>query len=60
MKDRFNGQEIWERDIERSPMRYAEDACWNCGYRSRPSRSKDVCRTCIFRHRGREIYNINK
>jgi hypothetical protein len=60
MKDRFNWQDIWERDIERSPMRYTEDACRNCGYRNRPSMSKDVCSTCILRLKGRAISNIYK
>lgn len=51
MSNYFNGQDIWERDIERSPMRYNADTCRNCGYRSRPSASENACSTCIFKHK---------
>lgn len=53
MMDHFYGQDLWERDIERSPMRYTENACQNCGYRKRPSMSNDTCCVCAFRHKDR-------
>lgn len=60
MKKPFYGQDIWERDIERSPLRYTENACQDCGYRNRPSMSKDMCCTCIFGHKGRENRKMYK
>ncbi len=60
MKDRFNGHDIWERDIERSPMRYAEDACQNCGYRNRPSMSEDMCSACMFKRKKIQIKSVKE
>lgn len=60
MREHFNGQDVWERDIERSPMRYTENVCLNCGYRNRPSMSKDVCCSCTFGHKGRVNNKIYK
>lgn len=60
MKSHFYGQDMWERDIERSPMRYTQDACQNCGYRKRPSMSKDACYTCALGYKGRANNKIYK